>query len=52
MMASAAPLPFSTCLSTQLKHVEISPSGNQLKLGCETPEASCLVERDKDLVGV
>ena len=51
MIAVASPLPFLTCLSMQLYDVDISPSGNQLKLGCEWPSEIYFVDRANALEG-
>ena len=47
MIAVEFPFPFLTCLSMQVYDVDISPSGNQVKLGCEMPLESFLVSRVK-----
>ena len=44
MIAVESPLPLFTCRSTQLYDVDISPSGNQLNEGWETPLGSIFVE--------
>ena len=51
MIAAASPLLFLTCLSMQLYDVDISPSGNQVKLGCEVPLETVFVDRANALEG-
>ena len=47
MIAVDFPLPLVTCLSKQLKEVDISPSGNHVKLGWEMPFEIFFVDRAK-----